>query len=543
MLEFGFSQVEQKALWDVIGGRMGFVQFSGTETEPAKSGPGVAQQLAHIYKELLAAFDHYYITTVVEARMKAQAQVPRNPAQMSPQMMQNVLTYAHMTVSDLHQRGVPEKIITFVEANRANLQRTYAEQKSFQSRFRPTNQNDPQGSGDQNGPSGGGPGQQLPFGGPATQQNPAVSLGHHHFLQQQNGLNLLEGNNFLDNRQPQQRPLQQGPPMQTMRPTKELLEKSQQFVQNVKRGFNTTTIPSMPTVDVPLERQAEYLSLLNTLHTQCLEIEPKLAMYLVFTGKDEPIKRMAAIICAVAQQKSYGASRFIATLDMLQKMLVEIKRTTDGWPQIPFAHQQPQLPRPNDAQGLGDQMDHLAENLANSLLLEGSVAQKNPAAASELDPLQGNSSPDNPLSQHLQHGLPQPGPLIQPMQITKECLEKALDFLRNVEQEVMTTIIPSMAPVDVPAEGRTEHDTLLDAVSTQCTELQPKLAAYLVLFGEEDLIRKLVATICIVVQQKSFGETRYITTVDMLQNMSREIKEATDGWASSIQNGLTSRQL
>ena len=57
--------MEQKALWDVIAGRMGFVQFSGTETEPAKSGPGVAQQLAHIYKELLAAFDHYYISSAV----------------------------------------------------------------------------------------------------------------------------------------------------------------------------------------------------------------------------------------------------------------------------------------------------------------------------------------------------------------------------------------------------------------------------------------------------------------------------------------------
>ena len=218
---------------------MGFVQFSGTESEPAKSGSGVAQLLAHIYKEFLAAFDHHYISTVVEARLKVQA--PRNPAQMSPQMMQRVLSYAHMSVSELHQRGVPEKIITFVEANRAYLQRTFTDQKSFQSWLRPTNQNDAQGSGDQNGPSGGGPGQQLPFGGLATQHNSAVSLGHQHFVQQQNGLNLLEGNNFPDNRQPQQRSLQQGPPMQTMRPTKELLEKSQQFVQNVKRGFNTTS--------------------------------------------------------------------------------------------------------------------------------------------------------------------------------------------------------------------------------------------------------------------------------------------------------------
>jgi hypothetical protein len=212
---------------------------------------------------------------------------------------------------------------------------------------------------------------------------------------------------------------------------------------------------------------------------------------------------------------------------MLQKMLVEIKRTMDGLAQRPIAHQQPQqLPRPNDAQGWGDQMDHLVENLGHSLHLEDPAAQKNPAAgASEnlphldytdqqqdaLDPLQGNSFHDNRL---LQQGLPQPGPLIQPMQFTKEYLEKALEFLRNIEQEVMTTstsllvvatgllsltriiVIPSMAPVDVPAEGRIEHDALLDAVSAQCLELQPKLAAYLMLFGKEDLIGRLVATVC-----------------------------------------------
>ncbi|KIK10374.1 hypothetical protein K443DRAFT_147864 [Laccaria amethystina LaAM-08-1] len=357
MLEFGVSKVEQKALWDVIGGRMGYVQFSGTATEPAKSGPGVAQQIAHIYKDLLAAFDRCYINSVFEARLKAQAQVPRNPAQMSPQVMQRVLTCAHMSVPELHRRGVPEKIITFVEANRANLQRTYADQRSLQSRLLPTNQNDAQGSGDQNGPSGG---QRLPFGGPPTQQNPAVSLGH--FLQQQKGLNLLEDNDFLDYRQPQQRLLQQGPPMQTKRPTKELLEKSKQFVQNFKRVFNTTTIPSMSTVDVPVERQAEYLSLLDTLHTQCQEIEPKLATYLVFTGNDVLIKRMTVIICTVAQQKSFGASHFIVTLDILQKMLVEIKTMA----QRPFAHnpvhQQPQrLPRPNDAQGWDDVMEFVGQ--------------------------------------------------------------------------------------------------------------------------------------------------------------------------------------
>ncbi|EDR08561.1 uncharacterized protein LACBIDRAFT_297377 [Laccaria bicolor S238N-H82] len=134
------------------------------------------------------------------------------------------------------------------------------------------------------------------------------------------------------------------------------------------------------------------------------------------------------------------------------------------------------------------------------------------------------------------------------MQITKEYLEKALEFLRNVEQEVMTTIIPSMAPVDVPAEGRTEHNTLLDVASAQCIELQPKLAAYLVLFGEEDLIRKLtnerVSRSVSLCNRKGLEKLVLLLLSTCFRIcLGKRLQEATDGWATSIQNGLTSRQL
>ncbi|KAJ7251684.1 ARID DNA-binding domain-containing protein, partial [Mycena rebaudengoi] len=65
MLEGGPSNVVQKDLWSVIGGRMGFVWFPASETEPAKSGPGVSQHLAHVYMEYLAAFDNVYIATML----------------------------------------------------------------------------------------------------------------------------------------------------------------------------------------------------------------------------------------------------------------------------------------------------------------------------------------------------------------------------------------------------------------------------------------------------------------------------------------------
>jgi hypothetical protein len=76
MEEGGFSKVQNEELWDVIGGKMGFVQFPASDArEPAKSGPGVAHRLAVVYKEYLLPFDTMYITSVVERwkQMKAAA--------------------------------------------------------------------------------------------------------------------------------------------------------------------------------------------------------------------------------------------------------------------------------------------------------------------------------------------------------------------------------------------------------------------------------------------------------------------------------------
>jgi hypothetical protein len=75
MEEGGFSKVQNEELWDVIGGKMGFVQFPASDArEPAKSGPGVAHRLAVVYKEYLLPFDTMYITSVFERRKQMAAQ-------------------------------------------------------------------------------------------------------------------------------------------------------------------------------------------------------------------------------------------------------------------------------------------------------------------------------------------------------------------------------------------------------------------------------------------------------------------------------------
>ena len=115
-------------MWNIIGARMGFVQFHKTENEPAKSGPGVAQQLAHLYKEYLSQFNGFYVT---QQRMKqANANFQEQPAAFncSPQQMQAIFALSHMSVQELHAQNVPEKIIQFVENHRSSLQRMHQDQ-------------------------------------------------------------------------------------------------------------------------------------------------------------------------------------------------------------------------------------------------------------------------------------------------------------------------------------------------------------------------------------------------------------------------------
>ena len=119
-------------MWNIIGARMGFVQFHRTENEPAKSGPGVAQQLAHIYKEYLSQFDGFYVSQqrikMQQANASFQAQVAA--FNCSPQQMQAVIALSHMSVQDLHAQNIPEKMIQFVENHRASLQRAHQDQNN-----------------------------------------------------------------------------------------------------------------------------------------------------------------------------------------------------------------------------------------------------------------------------------------------------------------------------------------------------------------------------------------------------------------------------
>jgi len=120
---------------------MGLVQFPGTEAEPAKSGPGTAQQLAHIYKEHLQSFETSYVLTmrsrVTQKNTLSQQNGPPGSAPgpagdmshsttrlpLPPQAMANAVRFVHLSIAEMRASGLPEHIIIAVDRYRPEIMR------------------------------------------------------------------------------------------------------------------------------------------------------------------------------------------------------------------------------------------------------------------------------------------------------------------------------------------------------------------------------------------------------------------------------------
>jgi len=187
-------------LWCIIGGRLGFVQFPGTATEPAKAGPGVAQSLQHIYKEFIAPFEVWYLGHVQDFRKQQYVHMYSTlQSQLasigSPYTLQQIAQLSILSVADLRSQGFDDKIIQIIENGKPMLQRIVQEQRSFADGVRSNNASQNMGQGmDQNGATGArqlGMGPTPPFGGSAAQQQQqqqqqnALNRQHQAALQQQ----------------------------------------------------------------------------------------------------------------------------------------------------------------------------------------------------------------------------------------------------------------------------------------------------------------------------------------------------------------------
>ncbi|KAJ7494586.1 hypothetical protein B0H11DRAFT_2002483 [Mycena galericulata] len=361
MLEGGGLNVGQKDLWAVIGGRMGFVQFPASDTEPAKSGPGVAQHLAHVYKEYLAAFDTVYVTTVMDQRRKNDALTAQRGLAMGgpppmragisdPVQMQQVLNYLPVPPAELRRRGVPEQLIQFIENNRAALMKTVMDQSNFRIGLRP---------GDQGGggmhPGGGG---QPPFSTAGGMNNGLMQPGPPFRPHPHGGM----PGNSMENAPPQQ---QQQQNVMT-RPSREHLTAAMQHIAKLKADYSPERMmQNVPAIEVPVEQRMEYNNVLEQLHRACTDLDHKLPMLFAVLKKEDVVRRLVIIVQTAIQQRamiSSGSTRFLVNLDTLRTMLQQVQDMNERFAAVlqglmnkppnmtmPMGMQQPRPPVQNQA--------------------------------------------------------------------------------------------------------------------------------------------------------------------------------------------------
>ncbi|KAL0954744.1 hypothetical protein HGRIS_003696 [Hohenbuehelia grisea] len=369
MKEGGASKVIQKDAWAVIGARMGFVQFPASDTEPARSGPAIAERIAHVYKEYLQAFDTMYISSVIESKRKqvaaAQASQVQNqgagpgpaslgaglippgmqggriPSNMiSPQQMQVMVSYANQSVEQLRAQNVPEHIIHFVESNRVNLQRTQLDQSFFR-QLRPQHSQMHPGQ-----PASGGPGSmgdQMPQS--AQQGMPGSGLPQGMRPPIPGALGAPFGGVQGQNNAAAMAQLQRGMPgvgpnvgpvaaamMASRFDNTAALQQAVSHVQKIKREIGAAPQLMNRTVDVPPDQRVEYNTVIEQVHRSAQEIDNKLGPIHALLKNEETLKKLVIIILTVHHQRQLLSSsqpRFIVNLDNLRQMTSEIAKVKE----------------------------------------------------------------------------------------------------------------------------------------------------------------------------------------------------------------------
>ncbi|KAJ7573924.1 hypothetical protein C8J56DRAFT_803727 [Mycena floridula] len=292
----GYKKVQANDSMSSIAGRMGFVQFPGGGTEPPKSGPATAQHLTHIYQSYLMEFDNVYIKSVLESKKRQQAVVYANqningPIRPSPQQMTLILSLAGFTTQELKAQGVHEKLISFIDSNRNQLQRTLMEQRQFKDTI-------------QHPHSGPGP-------SPALANSPPTS-----FPAPQNGF---------------QPPGRINPPPQG--PARPNIQVAVAHIHKVKTDILSRHIPNLRPVEIPIDQRLEYNNLIEQLHRGASEIDGKLPMFIAYFKDTDQISKLLTTIVTVQQQRtmlSANNQRFIVGLDTLKIMMNQIQQANDA---------------------------------------------------------------------------------------------------------------------------------------------------------------------------------------------------------------------
>jgi hypothetical protein len=206
----------------------------------------------NIYKEYLAAFDTVYIQSVMDAKRKqayatqhsvangqqnqqgnGSGQINQIRPPQNAQVMQQMMMYANVPIQELRARGVPDKMIAFIEQHRPNLQRTVAQQQAFRGMLSKNNQAEQASNPASTFPLTQQPqNPSLPNSMPPTGQRPGPQIS-----QQAPGPNVTSMEaQFVRPPQVTSAGSTQG---RMQRPTQEQLRQAHSWIMNIKSEFMT----------------------------------------------------------------------------------------------------------------------------------------------------------------------------------------------------------------------------------------------------------------------------------------------------------------
>ncbi|KAI0788030.1 hypothetical protein C8Q74DRAFT_1196108 [Fomes fomentarius] len=305
MVRLSSAFVNQKDLWPVIGAKLGFVNFPGTNTEPGRAGPALAAQLELIYKEFLLEFDQQYLKQLIQHRraqqlkMKQagpmdnngpQQQLQSNGAPMpqsladikDPKLIGELVSYSAHSVQDLQQRGVPPQIIQIVETNRDRLKAVLETQRNF----RLSAANDANGA----------PGQQRNVSNPMANA-PSQHMGA-------NGQMM---------------------PGQPPRPTAVQMQNAIETVKRLRDECKGIGLPPRQ-VHISDAQRLDYNVAFENLHRMTSEVDARLPHFALYMNEDV-IRKLVLMINAVQQQRELLAGqppKYIMPSELVQTMINQI---------------------------------------------------------------------------------------------------------------------------------------------------------------------------------------------------------------------------
>ncbi|KAF8996578.1 hypothetical protein BDZ89DRAFT_1257565 [Hymenopellis radicata] len=234
------------------------------------------------------------------------------------QQMQMIMSFADQPVEQLRANGVSEGIISFIETNRAHLQRTAMEQTSFRTCSngmsngippnRPFSASPPQNSNPMMHPNQAARNQPFVLGGMSNAVHDGTNQEHRPAINPQQSKVMMQ---------------------QFVRSNSEQLQRVTSMLNTMKNDFIQNRMHNLPPVPVPPEQRMEYNNVVEQLYRSAADLDAKLPMLFLFLKNEAWIRKVAIIIVTVQQQRQFLSSsnpRFIVSLDNLRHMLAEVQK-------------------------------------------------------------------------------------------------------------------------------------------------------------------------------------------------------------------------